>query len=51
MRYALAIAALLFAPFVLELLPKDVLNALATFTMLGLCAGFTGLFLWIGLKK
>jgi len=51
MRYLLLTAALVFAPFVLELLPKDVLDALATFTMLGLCVGFTGLFLWIGLKK
>jgi hypothetical protein len=51
MRYALAIAALLFAPFIIELIPKDTQNVLANLTMVTLCLTGLGLTLWVGLRK
>jgi hypothetical protein len=51
MRYLLIVAALVFAPFILELLPKDTLNVLATLTMVTLCLTGAALTLWFGLRK
>jgi hypothetical protein len=47
----LSVIALFFAPVIIEVLPKNLVDVLATLTMLGLCLTLAGLFLWIGLKK
>jgi hypothetical protein len=51
MKLAIATAALVFAPFMLELIPKDALNVLATLTMVTLCLTSAALTLWFGLRK
>ena len=47
----LAFIALFFAPTIVEVLPKTVIDLAATLIMLGLILTFTALFLWVGFKK
>lgn len=51
MRYLIALTALIVSPAVIELLPKDVTNTLATITMFAIIGALAWLTLWLGLKK
>lgn len=51
MKLATLTAALIVAPFIIEALPQDVVNALANVTMVGLCLTGFALTLWVGFKK